>query len=52
MIFKHNATSPLEIDLYEIATNPDKVYEAAYDHCQEIIQRTWVEDPFLCGKPC
>ena len=50
MIYKNKADNPLEVDHYEIETSLEHVCECAYDHCQEIIQHTSAEDPFLCGK--
>lgn len=50
LIFTCKVENPTNIDEYEIEVAEDKAYEEAYDHCQSVIQRSCLEDPFLCCK--
>ena len=50
LIFTGKVENPTNIDTYEIEVAENKAYEEAYDHCQSVIQRSCLEDPFLCCK--
>ena len=50
MIFTNKVENPTNIDEYEIEVAQDKAYEEAYNRCQNVIQRSCLEDPFLCGN--
>ena len=49
MIFQNKVENPTAIDKFKIEVAEGTSYEGAYDHCQDIIQRSCLEDPFLCG---
>lgn len=52
MLFMDKVENPLKIAEYTIQISTDRVYEKAYNRCQDIIKHCCIEDPFLCGECC
>ena len=49
-VLKSSSETLTDLNVYQIEISDDRIYPAAYDACQTILEKECLQDPFICGN--